>query len=200
MKNMIATLSFGVCLMISTMYQNAHAGYIDETPEISEWTTIKDVDWLRWDITSGLTIDEALEANLGWRMATKVELDKLFFEVFGDLNYSNDRVSVNYSPSRSETELVADFVSEFEKSGAASYGAYAMTPSGRYGASFGSPTTYPRLTYDAGCDVSSCGPLAPYSSIGYAMVRSTEVPEPSTLLIFALGIIGLASRKFKKQF
>ncbi|MFT4939480.1 MAG: hypothetical protein ACI88A_002523 [Paraglaciecola sp.] len=28
----------------------------------------------------------------------------------------------------------------------------------------------------------------------------TEVSEPSTLAIFALGIIGLASRRFKKQF
>ncbi len=27
-----------------------------------------------------------------------------------------------------------------------------------------------------------------------------EVPEPSTLAIFALGVIGLASRRFKKQF
>lgn len=27
----------------------------------------------------------------------------------------------------------------------------------------------------------------------------TEVPEPSTLAIFALGIMGLASRRFKKQ-
>ena len=27
----------------------------------------------------------------------------------------------------------------------------------------------------------------------------TDVPEPSTLAIFALGIMGLASRKFKKQ-
>ncbi|WP_232771345.1 PEP-CTERM sorting domain-containing protein [Colwellia sp. 12G3] len=31
-------------------------------------------------------------------------------------------------------------------------------------------------------------------------VRSVEaVPEPSTLAIFALGIIGLASRRFKKR-
>jgi hypothetical protein len=29
--------------------------------------------------------------------------------------------------------------------------------------------------------------------------RSTSVPEPSTLAIFALGIMGLASRRFKKQ-
>jgi len=45
-----------------------------------------------------------------------------------------------------------------------------------------------------------------YSSVnptyGVALVRaasSTSVPEPSTLAIFALGIMGLASRRFKKQ-
>ncbi len=31
------------------------------------------------------------------------------------------------------------------------------------------------------------------------VLRTTNVPEPSTLAIFALGIIGLASRRFKKK-
>jgi hypothetical protein len=38
------------------------------------------------------------------------------------------------------------------------------------------------------------------SSIGTHLTRrSQDVPEPSTLAIFALGMIGLASRRFKKQ-
>lgn len=40
------------------------------------------------------------------------------------------------------------------------------------------------------------------NSIAWAVdvkARSTDVPEPSTLAIFALGIMGLASRRFKKQ-
>lgn len=38
------------------------------------------------------------------------------------------------------------------------------------------------------------------SSINYAQGEGyAQVPEPSTLAIFALGIIGLASRRFKKQ-
>jgi len=36
------------------------------------------------------------------------------------------------------------------------------------------------------------------SSMSYTL-SGTAVPEPSTLAIFALGIIGLASRRFKKQ-
>jgi len=41
-----------------------------------------------------------------------------------------------------------------------------------------------------------------YSDDGYAVAlvrRSVDVPEPSTLAIFALGMIVLASRRFKKQ-
>ena len=34
---------------------------------------------------------------------------------------------------------------------------------------------------------------------GPVVTNATNVPEPSTLVIFALGIMGLASRRFKKQ-
>jgi len=34
---------------------------------------------------------------------------------------------------------------------------------------------------------------------GIQVVAMTNIPEPSTLAIFALGMIGLASRRFKKQ-
>jgi hypothetical protein len=37
------------------------------------------------------------------------------------------------------------------------------------------------------------------SYISGVYVRSTSVPEPATLAIFALGMIGLATRRFKKQ-
>jgi len=33
----------------------------------------------------------------------------------------------------------------------------------------------------------------------WSEVRATDVPEPSTLTVFALGLMGLASRKFKKE-
>jgi len=37
------------------------------------------------------------------------------------------------------------------------------------------------------------------STTSWIITQTSEVPEPSTLAIFALGMIGLASRRFKKQ-
>jgi len=47
-------------------------------------------------------------------------------------------------------------------------------------------------------------PFSPYDSYSdgrtsHLIVRAVSVPEPSTLAIFALGMIGLASRRFKKH-
>jgi hypothetical protein len=48
----------------------------------------------------------------------------------------------------------------------------------------------------------SFGPSSHTATNNYTntwLVKKAEVPEPSTLAIFALGMIGLASRRFKKQ-
>ncbi len=52
-------------------------------------------------------------------------------------------------------------------------------------------------------DMSSCGSHYGYAcaigEVAFRTTDSTSVPEPSTLAIFALGIMGLALRRFKKQ-
>jgi len=52
----------------------------------------------------------------------------------------------------------------------------------------------------SGLDVcfNSCQQPINFNNSGY-LISSVSVPEPSTLAIFALGVIGLASRRFKKQ-
>jgi hypothetical protein len=47
--------------------------------------------------------------------------------------------------------------------------------------------------------VSGSGSFADISSVGGTWTGPVAVPEPSTLSIFALGIMGLALRRFKKQ-
>ncbi|TWX66411.1 PEP-CTERM sorting domain-containing protein [Colwellia sp. C1TZA3] len=51
-------------------------------------------------------------------------------------------------------------------------------------------------------DMSNCTQASFACAIGEAAFNNVDnvlVPEPSTLAIFALGMIGLASRRFKKQ-
>jgi len=43
------------------------------------------------------------------------------------------------------------------------------------------------------------GSAGSYATWSYVANSTNQVPEPSTLAIFALGMIGLASRRFKKQ-
>jgi len=57
-----------------------------------------------------------------------------------------------------------------------------------YGEFSGDATIYRALGYNAQAN----------NAIPVATTNLTSVPEPSTLAIFALGIIGLASRRFKK--
>jgi hypothetical protein len=77
----------------------------------------------------------------------------------------------------------------------------------------GDGSTVAKMTYGAGnigfigWDWWNAAPLGSkdngWSGVLNSMIiettKTTEVPEPSTLAIFALGLMGLASRKFKKQ-
>lgn len=56
---------------------------------------------------------------------------------------------------------------------------------------FNSVTVSASITLD-----NSIGTFNAFDNLAY---KAAEVPEPSTLAIFALGLMGLASRRFKKQ-
>jgi hypothetical protein len=69
------------------------------------------------------------------------------------------------------------------------------------------PYVLPPLCFDPSCGAYPNGygqqniSRANDENEGYStlLVKTTEVPEPSTLAVFALGMIGLASRRFKKH-
>jgi len=61
---------------------------------------------------------------------------------------------------------------------------------------------YLRITATGGDNLYSIGEFQAYGSLAITKLsakESTSVPEPSTFAIFALGMIGLASRRFKKK-
>jgi hypothetical protein len=53
-----------------------------------------------------------------------------------------------------------------------------------------------KVEFTGGCPTGGCNPEFSLDNLN---VSTIDVPEPSTLAIFALGMIGLASRRFKKQ-
>jgi len=81
----------------------SHNGYtLDRTTDI---VTGKGLRWLGWEQTRGKSIDQALEQNAGWRLATNDEVATLFnsFDLLGPFTAAEEE-SVHYSGTRFEGE------------------------------------------------------------------------------------------------
>jgi len=173
--------------LVMTVSGFASAGIIDN----GNYTT---VDGLDWTLTLNLTQTEALSDNMGWRTATLYEMKTMMSEFF------NHPLIWNINGSAENSDEVVDLAT-YQISFSELFGITAGT--------FGS--TYAHVEgvgiighggYDAGGLLAGFeNPRSDYT--GVALVRdsteSHDVPEPSTLAIFALGLMGIASRRFKKQ-
>ena len=73
---------------------------------------------------------------------------------------------------------------------------YDNTPWAAWSFTSNSSSTY-KIEYSAGNSRDAL--YAPQALFDGAQVIAAKIPEPSTLAIFALGLMGLASRRFKKQ-
>jgi hypothetical protein len=170
----------------------ANAGIIDH----GGYTEVNGIDWLDWTTTLGMTESAALGVNVGWRGATEAEMELLMNAMFPttfvfDANGINNTDVGNAYPTEMSRFL--------ELFGATDNGNTYATAVGSGLVGFDS-SAYAGLYSDTSPREQV------YASVGYsanwngvALVRSADVPEPSTLAIFALGMIGLASRRFKKQ-
>lgn len=184
------------------------------------------LDWLSWEETRGLSIEQVLANPVysEWNLATEVHMLDLLYD-FGVAMpvpvhpVSNQHV-YRYGYSGSSDETVADLFIElfgttrYEEGGIVGFGGDAIRTSEAYwGAGVGglyhlvaanSDFTifgYQReaqillaqddyMRYDRARD-----------STGVALVRSViDVSAPSSLAVFALGIMGLAIRRSKKQY
>lgn len=206
MNNKMLKAAFaGLVLSVSVF---ANAGIISGTEytDDGKLVDLQDLEWLTWDETYGIS-RTSIEAGYngllaqGWRYATTDELGTLFASLWGGVNGWN---SANYDGSQWLWENFdnPDFLSgnvlsrfgDLHVGATTNYNAHwraASTDyinesgwfSSNYGASFNFLDTLVKHETNA-------------SSV---LVRDVDVPEPSTLAIFALGMIGLASRRFKKQ-
>ena len=123
---------------------------------------------------------------------TSGPLSNLSWSIFFDSDVTSVTMHVGFSganPTNSQLQTVLDGVV---------IGSYAFTDNNFWMSTLPSYFKLSDAQFDEIRYVSTAAhQYTALESISYT--RHTNVPEPSTLAIFALGMIGLASRRFKKQ-
>jgi hypothetical protein len=217
--NFLKQLVLGCALIVSA---NASASIISstDTHTTSDGSVVNlsGLDWLSWDSTTGQSRN-AIESGYGgyftdgWRYATVAEYANLMTSVFDTYNgYSTDNADGAQwlydnlyghieSSSTNNTQYFNYYGDADNECGTTAEGCY------------GHFRMYSGVDGDISESISH-GWIKPADFNGQhhidknhtnsyfasALVRTqVSVPEPTSLAIFALGMIGLASRRFKKQ-
>lgn len=199
-----------------------YGGYTlnEETNIVTDTST--DLEWLQWDVTVGMSISEAMAAYApdGWELATNVQMASLF-EAFGFNSTTEESVSIttfgSYIQGSDDTPydmfitlmgtthildptiftLHGDGFDAYRWAGAF-FGNDLDNDSSYNQAIVSSDFTYNSRNYPAHAALYEDGGFTTSDSIGsygVALVRTVDVPVPSTLVIFALGILGLGMHR-----
>lgn len=223
----LKTALLGFVISVSSLVNVANAGLINigalTSNDDGSTTVIDDslnsLEWLRWDQLADLTHDETLAqiasaAYSGWNIA--------------GINETNMFLNALYNGSADECGInLPETIAQCQNPGAFPQAEYAaLTGGANLIGGQGLPvwfhveTTqevtagYFIITQGGNVTVESAGisieradeysangmhSATPISWLLYRTAMAAPVPEPSTLAIFALGMMGLASRRFKKQ-
>lgn len=197
-----------IAILALTLSSAASATIIDN----GSYTTVNGIDWLDLSSTKAMSVDMALTANSGWRVATKAEFQAMFaeFEVADDGKFF-DTVSVSESRDTfwgfTEHVLVNNplrqnvFADHFGWTYDVgdyfdlSYGFYA--DGGGYGIGGVYQEDALARTYEG--EFNRVFDDLGHQNAGIFMVRAAPVPEPSIIALITLGLagIGMARRKNK---
>lgn len=172
------------------------------------------LEWLQWDQTVGMSVNDALKAYQqdGWALASNdqvVELFNTFFRLdlpqynslFEFTNEENNKQRVLASHS-SATQFMGLFGQTFTSNAGV-----------RSGAIFGLDTDLDGLYNDSSvftspniagsfeaqlAEPANATTDQKFQSLGIALVRKVQVPEPGSIALFALGLLGLSARRLRK--
>ena len=169
--------------------------------------SLNNLEWLRWDVYADLTYAQTVvqSSALGFTIASADDANLFLDALYGGASHgcsSNSRVDTacfdNGSFSSAHyTALLGDSSTRGTSSVDAAWfyseeigsAGFLNLESGTVNSKFNTFGNILLTDTYAGPD---------NNSIGWLMYRSTAVPEPRTLAIFALGVIGLSFRRFKK--
>lgn len=208
---------------------NANAGLITHNGyTLNEDTNVisgNGTEWLQWDVTFLTSLDVALSlyGADGWKLASNQQMSELFnsFGLASNNLWDADENTSQLlsSPFERGEDITNDpelqFLSLFGFTRGLTEGWWDLQK--ETSAIFGNDLDGDGLYNIA--SVTDDYELAPfmrqransvslqsdvytnrqYGGFGIALVRTSSVPEPSTFAIFTLGLLGLASRKFKKK-
>ncbi|WP_291623653.1 PEP-CTERM sorting domain-containing protein [Colwellia sp.] len=194
-----SVLTFAFGLLMNT----ANAGLITGTTTNTSIDTITGFEWLDFSFTVGMSYNSVLSSSFvvseGYEIATFDQVKDLWLSAgrFTDVNAGANSILTNmgcmsYLVFGTTCDQVGEeWTGAYYKSNTASVNFMLVDTRDGVNGLF--------LESWAG----SVGKADVFrSDIAAYLVRTTtqqEIPEPSTLAIFALGIFGLASRRFKKQ-
>jgi hypothetical protein len=218
--NVLKFVLFG--LMLSSSWQASSSIIPYNGYELNGNVVSKgNLEWLQWSETSGDSISSALASysQYGWELASNAQVNNLF-EDFGFSAAPNENGGViTFSPYTNRVgepydrfiqlfgetlRIVYHFTDDSDNDynrAAAFYGSDEDMDSLFDVAYVVSDFVYEFLGRGAlmvlKVDVVDVNSIA--NGHGVALVRTIEVDEPSAFVIIALGIMGLATRRFKKQ-
>ena len=173
---------------------------------------VNNVDYLRWDQVKHLSFSELTtslqtgNAYDGWEIASLGQANDFVNALLDGTSGCNSSIGFDVcSTSYTYTDFITLMGSSYDRNLSYTY-AWFLSDN-----KFGSEVGYIEanvVRLSKSNEWSSFATSDTFSStgtnsalpIGFMLYREhAEVPEPSTLAIFALGMIGLASRRFKKQ-
>jgi hypothetical protein len=204
-----------------------HNGYTLNTE--TNIVSSSDIEWLQWDETQGQSIDDALATHDGWALASNEQMAILFNDFFPYQYWSaGDNGGANSLPYTDQVTPQLDFISLFGFTEYVPIGvngndvysdafysikaAYGSNEQGLYREAIVNDAF--AGTFYMGGNMESYGvgasaelTLAQITSDhaffqqGVALVRSTSVPEPSSLVLMLFGwfLIYMYNKKINKD-